>query len=1175
MNVFSYGPSFYYEADRTARRTSLNSDQNAKTVRGNHEKLLKDTLSERQSIEGCTGNDNPFTKDLQKLQHIRVTDADHSAHPRELPAKGVAEGNSGGVSCGIDYIEGLFDHPEAIFEHNHVFCFPALPNGEIPCTDVELQQILRELAIGLYEHNTVPEFTLGINQNADHFPKIHPVFENTLVGRVICMLSYMMKGYLDGGIFMEGFIDEWHVNSDWKTKNDSAMQNLIDFTEYCRKNLSGEDKNYKSFRVFQKEFEDSSKLVQGEEPALSSYESFKSSFQIISKQNSIKKEGNVFLIDADFDVKYTLNSPPEYAAAFKEHFRRHGTLPASYVAMEKFYKFFCKRLHDHMTKLPIFRKYFAMLPLIDFFLRYFFTLKKNHKVPVLPKMHSTVLKGCPPLFPYLPISSRIEESLQYDMQAMLKGINPQNLTAFDAYCRQLHAHFLMNSARPMEKKELFAIIEAEIQNSIINSASLQVRRIVSKKIESSKEIQDEISRSANDFFEKIETVMKESAKNLFKNLLQQIFDKVTDEAAKKIVMDAYEANRSAFEKFFFQMYKDLLIPTNKENSDGEISYALSDFIFKNIPKPKVSELRDLLEMLRKSCKSVVEDITSCVASMSKIDKPKVVFHMLITEVCLKSEMQLDEIEKGIQLITGCSVHLQKQAIQTSEIVLNILRSCWAKFQKIQSETWTEISFGPTQSKSFAFRLAYEDVPAWIRDDYAWMKSYLFVPNNKDSVENEERHPYPHIASDSFVALTPHSVGPNIYVRDHRGMLPIHYASLHGQTETVKAMLAMQKKLLNAAVERSIKQDSKLASEAEERAMNYFEGATPLLLAVENNHIGTIQFLLQQQADTEVQTKQGLNVLSLIASKGTKATLDMFLPYKLSRDPKKICQAIAHAIARDNVDIVIPLYERGFPINVDVMDGFTGIQLAAKYGALSSTQWLLQQGADPLLPGPTGEDALQLSAANRSWKQFSLILEFIKPKLDELRHGRETLLHTASKSGKLMHVMSLISCSALINIKDHRGNLPIHLATHGGHASVARMLLACGADSSVKTADGKALHELIPLNDKAMHNAFQEYMVALEESEKMQDSQLHFAVRCQDPQAVLLQTRLVKVDIVNGKGETALHIAVELNQEKSCLHLLQAGANPNVKSSAGRTPVEIARTKKLTLIELLMNTDPEK
>lgn len=2115
----------------------------------------------QQSVQSRTGNLDPSAKDfLQKLQQTRLTDSYNSTHPKNpVPAKGATGGDIGGVACSMGYIEELFEGPEALFERDHVFCFPALPNGEMPCTDAELRQILRELAIGIFTHSAVPFFSLHFNQNADQFPVIHPAYENTLVGRIISMLDYMMKGYLNGGVFKEEFVDDWHHNPDWKTKSDSALQNLIDFSDYCRQHLSGEDQNYKSLRMIQEEFallsshsdlmqefEDklgaSLGLVEAEDPVLKKYSGFKNSFRIISKQKSIKKEGNVFLIDADFDVKYTIVPSPEYTAALEEHFRKYGTLPASYANMDMVYKSFCERMHDHMAKLPLFQKYFAMLLIIDFFSGYFSTLKKYRKIPVLPAILPTVVTGCPPLFPHLPISTIVQETLQLNMHAVLNNIIQKHRPLFHGYCKQLHAYLLTVGRKPTAEEENAVLIalKTEIQNNIISSSSLLMRRVITKKVKESQNIQDEINKLAYHFLESIQTLMESSIKTLPATFLSTISDGFAEATMKAILKEAIQSKQAEFERFFSQIHKDLLIPSNKTNPDNQVESAIETAVYRHISRPKHSAARTILDLLRENFQGLVERITSSFEILPTAfeDKREDFAKMPLKETRVKSEMKPEEVETGIKLVGGCGVHLQQQAIQTSRLATQILRFHWSKFQKMHAETWTKVSLNNDQSTACTFRLMTEDVPAWIHDDYTWMESLLIVPKNiaateiadrlaieeamtsgdkegftklvngsknlttmKDSYQRTLMHhavclPDPfytqtllskglsnfakdihgyipthyaamngaiaplqlllkgnihHVNATShsgstptivaiqhsqqevvhfllmqgaaprtvvegystlhcalhhgdfaiindvlatpaivaveinqlseeggtpltlaceldnpdlvekmialkadptikrkdgisaievgikrdcipvvkcllkYVALTPHAIdtaakegsiemlavltslpafyshrnsyqdttlhislrfgnlagalfitksthdaaylsaendgketafslaaalgawdlmeelmnkkavskgtlvtslpnllqaeynptlktmidmcqldvkqlkeyalmaaqvgnyqalsfifvpsqveldtliGPNdwrvlhylakfdglalfrmiivkeksllqplqkeggktvsyiaashgstrvlrlllelmkkgnitlerhfkdrhlfygviqsaskknarvfleiysdkkkelvnavldqsgirpvllaakmgslglvklflreeadvkaadangdnalchalranatsvvkhllkeygailatpqalfvaavqpleenlnlllqfkldqgkldhalflsvqeghatafnrlrshgatfnfvrddgmtsllvasgtgqsnmlsimltdktlkhttlngnnalheaarnhqthcvtilmlfgyknepnqqrksilelsgncaglkillknkdaykkasdelatailkkenlaavvnaIHVsslnepiqmdhedeiiwgtpfqlllrihkkavpasavailfqradldpnrpdsdgntlahlllkadifpklakpinwalvnkekenplhigarhasqttllavleelkhlnvlalingidhlgrtpiydaidgqkeanikllveygadlnwydhrlitplisacastspslgiiksllaaganpningtpdrvsplqisvgmkrdeiarcllfngascqttfsenstlvhataqsgntrllrlfiarglsidsRDHKGMLPIHHASLHGETDTVKSLLAMQKEMLNAVVEGPQEQDQKTESEKKECAAKFMEGATPLFLAASQNKSATMQFLLKQQADTEVQTKQSSDVLSFVGSQGSKGTLDLFLPYKLSRDPKTICSALGQAIASDNLDIVMLLYERGVPINTEILNGFTGIQLAAQCGSLLSTQWLLQQGADPLLPGPTGEDALQLSAANDSWIQFSLILEFVEPNLEELRNNRETLLHTASKAGKLIHVMFLLSHYASINIKDSRGNLPIHLAVQSGHAPVASMLLACGADSTVKTPNGKILQELVPLNDTAMQKAIREYASALSTSRK-QDSQLHFAVRCQNPQAVLLQTRLVEVDKTNKEGATALHVAVEMEQEASCLHLLQAGANVNAKDGAGRTPLSIAKAKKLALAELLENGD---
>ena len=63
---------------------------------------------------------------------------------------------------------------------------------------------------------------------------------------------------------------------------------------------------YLSLREMMSEFEDS------DDPYAVKNVNFKTSFRIIAKQNSIKQSGRTFSIEPDFDVEYTIESPPEY-----------------------------------------------------------------------------------------------------------------------------------------------------------------------------------------------------------------------------------------------------------------------------------------------------------------------------------------------------------------------------------------------------------------------------------------------------------------------------------------------------------------------------------------------------------------------------------------------------------------------------------------------------------------------------------------------------------------------------------------------------------------------------------------------------------------------------------------------------------------------------------------------
>ena len=88
-------------------------------------------------------------------------------------------------------------------------------------------------------HFALERASLEFNAAGHLFPAIHPVYEKTLVGKVIGLLDYMMKGYLNGGAFHESFIMDWETQEDWNTT--SALGEMVAFREYCLKNLPEEN----------------------------------------------------------------------------------------------------------------------------------------------------------------------------------------------------------------------------------------------------------------------------------------------------------------------------------------------------------------------------------------------------------------------------------------------------------------------------------------------------------------------------------------------------------------------------------------------------------------------------------------------------------------------------------------------------------------------------------------------------------------------------------------------------------------------------------------------------------------------------------------------------------------------------------------------------------------------
>ena len=375
----------------------------------------------------------------EPLQINHLTEGYNGSHPKNpISPKGGSDGSIGGVGNDVGIIEGLFETTKDLEENLHYFYIPSA-DGKVPFSQKELQQILRELALGIYVHETIPFFSLHFNSDTNMYPVIHPVYEHTLVGRVISLLDYYMKGFLNGGFFDELFLKDWQ-----KFKSQDLKMKCIDIHNYCKKNL-GNDVEYLSVREMidnckknisslekaaskgretleafakSKGFGEAGKLLFDEflgkpdPPIFSDYSGFRSSFRIIAKQNSIKKSGNIFELDGDFDVFYTIEPDPSYEEALQKYRYEYGCDPPGYLRLVHAYELMVYQIRTVMPKLPLFSELFEQLKVINFLCYYLKTLKKAQKIPVFSRKELDTTLGCIPLFPHLPIRKMRTEKVE-------------------------------------------------------------------------------------------------------------------------------------------------------------------------------------------------------------------------------------------------------------------------------------------------------------------------------------------------------------------------------------------------------------------------------------------------------------------------------------------------------------------------------------------------------------------------------------------------------------------------------------------------------------------------------------------------------------------------------------------------------------------------------------------
>ena len=285
----------------------------------------------------------------------------------------------GGFSGGVENSLAQIKAAVPICQESHIFAVKANAKGDKPFYDSQLEQICTELYNGIYNHGTFPFFSLHFNDQAVLYPVIHPVYQNTLVGKVIGLLDYHMKGFLNGGTFTDDFLLKWHETSN----TDRA------YLKSKLKDLKSLNADYQSLReamcLLNLESNPNDKTVPQEGSVKAN--KFRTSFRIIAKQNSIQQEGNLFLIDPGFDVEYTIDILPEYQQYLDKQLAEHGKYPEDYLNLMRIYHVFSQKIKLEMPKLPFVKDYFEMLGVINFFCYYYHTLKTEGKAPVIPAVN--------------------------------------------------------------------------------------------------------------------------------------------------------------------------------------------------------------------------------------------------------------------------------------------------------------------------------------------------------------------------------------------------------------------------------------------------------------------------------------------------------------------------------------------------------------------------------------------------------------------------------------------------------------------------------------------------------------------------------------------------------------------------------------------------------------------
>jgi ankyrin repeat protein len=361
-----------------------------------------------------------------------------------------------------------------------------------------------------------------------------------------------------------------------------------------------------------------------------------------------------------------------------------------------------------------------------------------------------------------------------------------------------------------------------------------------------------------------------------------------------------------------------------------------------------------------------------------------------------------------------------------------------------------------------------------------------------------------------------SNGANPNVADQNGATPLHVAAYYSKdVDIVELLLNHQDVDVNR-----LDNDGQSALDIAKFNMFGRSGGIARLLKERSVVSQTGNYLNDEKVENE-ETSGYRPIVKILEGAFVDSDVQMtrFLIEMMEADLGKVTWGggrnalhAASVYAKKTLVIDVILATNQFDINDRDEDGETALHHALRANNMTTARYLLEKGADPTLSDNKGITPLHVAAFHATTtEKISLIL----------------------KDGQVD-----------INSRDVNGMTPLHYAIEASNATTARYLLEKGANPTIRDNHGRTLfHTAATYSD---------------------DSDIF--------DLLLAFEKKIDVDKVNESGLTALHIAMMKCNTTAAHFLLSNGANPNVATQDGYTPLHAAAycAEDMDIVELLLN-----
>ena len=313
--------------------------------------------------------------------------------------------------------------------------------------------------------------------------------------------------------------------------------------------------------------------------------------------------------------------------------------------------------------------------------------------------------------------------------------------------------------------------------------------------------------------------------------------------------------------------------------------------------------------------------------------------------------------------------------------------------------------------------------------------------------------------------------------------------------------------------------------------------TPLEIAVECQHLSTVELLLERGAALEPSQLSYWPIIVEAATRGDATIVRVLLAHGAGESPAFVQKAADHA--------AVNAHEAAYRLLIDHGASPTLTSVAA-LGYEKQVRELLEAGTDP---DETGSVYLAPLHAAAGQGHVAIVRMLLDAGANPEQSTRYTALGAAAMQGQQEVVRVLVEAGADVNGVGDRGvgQPPLECAIEAEDAEMAGLLLELGADPCLKRE-----YPWMPL-EVAARLGNVEILQMLIDTGLCSDADLRVAAH-----AALEQDNTAAYDMLAGSGaELTLAMAAQRGDPAAVERLIAEGADVNAASESGSPPLLLA------------------